>query len=180
MPLDETGRAQAKALAAFMREDVFDVAVASDLSRARETATIVLDRRRVALELDPAWREMRFGTWEGLAWPEIVARYPALADDTAITPRFRTPDGGEAFDNVCARVEAALVALDARVRDGARILIVTHAGVLHALLRVVLGEDEATSLGVKFAPATVTRFACGVAGNRLVALNAHPASDIAV
>lgn len=177
MPLDDIGRSQAAALADFMRDDVFDVAVASDLSRARETATIVLGERATILDTDPRLREMRFGVWEGLAWPQIVARYPEVADESAAKPKFYTPEGGEAFDDVCVRAEAALRAIDARVRDGARVLVVTHAGVLHALLRVVLGEDEASALGVKFAPATVTRFACGPHGNRLVDLNRSPASD---
>lgn len=178
VPLDETGRAQAVALGAFLAADRFDIAIASDLVRARETATIVLGERSVSLETDPAWREMRFGVWEGLAWPEIVARQPELAGDTEAKPKSYTPDGGEAFDDVCARVEAGLRAVDARVSDGSRVLIVTHAGVLHAILRVALGESEATALGVRFSPATVTRFALGPAGNTLVDLNRAPHSGV--
>ncbi|GAC1310326.1 MAG: alpha-ribazole phosphatase [Vulcanimicrobiaceae bacterium] len=178
VPLDDTGRAQAAALGALLAGDVFDVAIASDLGRARDTATIVLGARELALDLDPAWREMRFGIWEGLAWPQIVAGQPELARDAAAKPKFYTPDGGEAFDDVCRRVEAALRALDARVGNGARVLVVTHAGVLHALLRVVLGESEAAALDVRFSPATVTRFALGPAGNRLVELNRSPADDV--
>jgi probable phosphoglycerate mutase len=178
VPLDDTGRAQAAELRHFLARDVFDLAITSDLVRAYETATIVLGPREMTLEVDPAWSEMRFGTWEGLAWPEIVARYPHLADDAAVKPKFYTPEGGEAFDDVCERVRAALRAIDQRVENGSRVLVVTHAGVLHALLRVALGEDEAAALGVRFSPATVTRFALGPAGNRLVALNASPADDV--
>lgn len=178
VPLDDTGRAQAASLATSMRDDRFDLAVSSDLARASETARIVLGQRDVKLESEPVWREMRFGVWEGLAWPEIVARDPRLADDAEVKPKFYTPEGGEAFDDVCARVEVGLRAIDARTRDGASVLIVTHAGVLHAMLRVILGEDEATALGVRFSPATVTRFALSPAGNRLVDLNRSPATDV--
>lgn len=178
VPLDATGRAQAASLAEYMRDDEFDLALTSDLARASETAKIVLDSRPLTLEEDVTWREMRFGVWEGLAWPEIVARFPHLADDAETKPKFYTPEGGEAFDDVCARVERGLRSLDSRVRDGARVLIVTHAGVLHAMLRVVLGEDEAAALAVRFAPATVTRFTLGAAGGRLVTLNASLASDV--
>ncbi len=174
VPLDESGRAQAMALRDLLAGDDFDLAIASDLSRAYETATIVLGTRTVVLEGDPAWREMRFGRWEGLTWPEIVARYPGLADEGAATPRFQTPECGEAFDELCGRVETALRAIDARVRDGARVLVVTHAGVLHALLRVALGQSEATALRVRFAPASVTRLALGPRGNRLLELNRTP------
>ena len=50
----------------------------------------------------------------------------------------------------------------------------THAGALHALLRVALGESDATALGVKFAPATLTRVAFEGASARVVDLNRSP------
>ena len=178
VPLDDTGRAQAASLAESMRAERFDRAVSSDLSRARETAQIVLGAHAGTLVTDVVWREMRFGVWEGLAWPEIVARDPRLAEDAEAKPKFYTPEGGEAFDDVCARVEIGLRALDAQLGDGASVLLVTHAGVLHAMLRVILGETEATALGVRFSPATVTRFTLGPAGNRLVELNRSPANDV--
>lgn len=124
---------------------------------------------------------MRFGVWEGLTWSQIVERYPEVGRGNGTSPRFFTPAGGESFDDVCARVANALDALAARVSDGTHALIVTHAGVLHALLRVALGESEATALGVKFSPATVTRLRIGPAGGALVQLNyAPPASDAAI
>ena len=83
-----------------------DRAVSSDLSRARETAEIVIGSRAIPLELDADWREMRFGAWEGLAWPEIVARDPRLNDEHRTVPKFYTPEGGESFDDICARVRA--------------------------------------------------------------------------
>jgi broad specificity phosphatase PhoE len=180
VPLDEFGRAQAAHLAAALASDHFDLAIASDLVRASETARIVLGSRSLHIELDPAWREMRFGVWEGLTWPQIVERYPEVGEGHGASPRFFTPEGGESFDDVCARVEGALEELAARVHDGTHVLIVTHAGVLHALLRVALGESEAAALGVKFSPATVTQLRVGPSGGTLVQLNyAPPVSDIA-
>jgi len=172
VPLDETGRRQAAALGALLAAERFDAAVASDLARAWETAEAIVAGRDLALEADVRWREMRFGAWEGLTWPEIVERNPALADASSVAPKFYTPDGGETFEDVCARIGVAVAALDARVPDGGRVLVATHAGPLHALLRVVLGESEAAALGVRFSPASVTRFALGPAGGRVVELNA--------
>jgi broad specificity phosphatase PhoE len=178
--LDDVGRAQAAALRALLAADRFDRAIASDLARARETAEILLADRDVTLDLDPAWREMRFGAWEGLTWAEIVARTPDLATGAEHTPRLYTPDGGESFDALCARVAGAVATLDARAHEGMRALVVTHAGVLHALLRVALGEDDATALGVRFAHASLTRIAFDPGGARLVELNiTAPASACA-
>ena len=174
VPLDAIGRAQARALAALLAPETFDAAIASDLSRARETAEIVLGTRPVTLENDPRWREMQFGAWEGLTWNEIVARHPEAAGNA---PRFATPPGGESFDELCARVGSALHGLAARFTHPARVLVVTHAGVLHALVRVALGESESDALAVRFAPATVTRLLLGPSGNRVLELNRSAAAD---
>src|ERR1700744_997778 len=78
IPLDDEGRSQARALAAHLRDEHFDVALSSDLVRARTTAETILGDRGLPLELTPAFREMQFGLWEGLTWDEIIARWPGL------------------------------------------------------------------------------------------------------
>ena len=171
VPLDDVGRAQARAVAALLAHDRFARAVSSPLSRARETAELVLGTRGPALDVDERWREMAFGAWEGLTWPQIVARYPELDDAGATAPKTYVPEGGESFDDACARVRAALAALDAAATDDDRVLVATHAGPLHALLRVVMGETDATALGVRFSPASVTRVRVGPGGGRVVDLN---------
>ena len=182
--LDEAGRAQARALAALLAGEEFDLAFSSDLARARETAEIVLAGRGLALMLEPRWREMQFGTWEGLAWPEIVARYPDLASRSATKPKFYTPDGGETFEALCARVRSALESIDARVGEravakNAGVLVATHAGPLHALLHVALGEDEAAALAVKFVPASLTRLRFEPSAAQVLELNvAAPAARV--
>jgi len=177
VPLDDTGRAQAHALHAYLANETFARAVASDLSRAEETARIALGERGPAIETDVRWREMRFGVWEGLTWKEIVARDPALAERPSTAPKFYTPEGGESFEDVCARVRAAVLDIDARANASDRVLVATHAGPLHALLRVVLGESEADALRVRFDPATVTRLALSPAGARILELNVSPVAS---
>ena len=142
--------------------------------RASETARIVIGSRAVPLVFDSGWREMKFGAWEGLTWGEIVARYPEVDGGSRTVPKFYTPEGGETFDDVCERVRAALTRIEASVVEGERILIATHAGVLHALLRVAIGEDEATALGVRFNPGTLTRISFDSDGARVVDLNHSP------
>ena len=175
--LDGAGRAQARDVAAMLAGERFARAIASDLSRARETATIVLGDRAGALDVDARWREMRFGAWEGLTWNEIVASDPRLAERSATTPRFYTPPGGESFDELCTRIGAAIVAIDGRASPNDAILVATHAGPLHALLRVALGRDEAEALAVRFSPASVTRLAFSPSGTRVVELNRTAPDD---
>lgn len=157
VPLDDEGRAQARGLAALLRDARIDLAVSSDLSRAAETARIVLGARPIPLRLDPAWREMRFGDWEGLTWEQIVAANPQFAGDEA-SPRTYTARGGESFDELCARISRAVAEVQSALADEGVALVATHAGPLHALLRTLLGEDEGLALKVRFVPASLTRF----------------------
>jgi len=157
VPLDDEGRAQAHALASFLSALSFDFAVSSDLGRARETAQIIVHGRALELAHDAGWREMRFGQWEGLTWAEITTRWPHLEREQQTQPKFYTPEGGESFDDLCLRVADAVARATAQMPEG-RILVVTHAGPLHGLLRVLEGATNAEALHVRFDPASVTRF----------------------
>ena len=173
IPLDEEGRAQARALASFLQKEPLTMAISSDLGRAVETAQTILSAHPgVALRLEPELREMAFGDWEGLTWKQIVATDPQISRDGHHRPKHYTPPNGESFDAVVARAERAIQRIRTEAADGARVLIVTHAGVLHALLHVVVGESEAAALAVRFAPGGVTRLALDErSGNRILTLN---------
>jgi broad specificity phosphatase PhoE len=158
VPLDEEGRAQATALGALLARERIDAAVSSDLTRAAETARIVLGDRATPLRLDPDWREMRFGTWEGLTWDEIVASDPRIDPAAATTVRTYDPPGGETFDALSERVRRAADNALAGVPEDGTVLVATHAGPLHALLTVLLGERDAAALRVRFVTASLTRF----------------------
>ena len=69
-PLSDLGRAQARALASRLHDQVFDRIVASDLARAADTARALAR----AVATDPAWREIDLGRWEGLTRQEVASR----------------------------------------------------------------------------------------------------------
>jgi broad specificity phosphatase PhoE len=169
IPLDDEGLAQAQALAAHLRDEHFDLALASDLTRARTTAEAILGERDVVLELSPEFREMHFGQWEGLTWDEIVGRWPELDISGEKVPMHYTAEGGESWDALCARVDAALRDLTARMGAGDRALIVSHAGVMHGIVRSLTGEPSTT---IRFSPGGIIR-ACGsfAGGWELTAIN---------
>jgi broad specificity phosphatase PhoE len=167
IPLDHEGLAQAQALAVHLRAEHFDLAISSDLTRARTTAEAIVAGRDIELELSPALREMHFGQWEGLAWPQIVERWPELDVATEKAPMHYTPQGGESWDDLCARVDGALRALTTRLPQSGRALVVSHAGVMHAAVRSltsagVVGESVPT--GVRFVPAGIIRVRGSYAG----------------
>jgi probable phosphoglycerate mutase len=132
MPLNATGREQARALAERLATRPPDAIVASDLARARETAEIVAARVGLPVSLDPRLREVDVGEWSGLTMADVEERYPAglqrrLAGGTGW-------EQGETYEEMGARVVAALHDIAAR-HDGT-VVAVTHGGcvreVLHA------------------------------------------------
>jgi broad specificity phosphatase PhoE len=182
VPLDDEGQAQAAALARHLANERFDVAIASDLSRALETARGIGDACGIVIEPEPRLREMHFGGWEGLTWDEIVARSPELAEHPGTSPRYYVAPGGETFDAVAARIRPVVDETVARLGPDGRALIVSHAGVMHALVRVALDEPDEAALGISFLPASIMRLqGDGSSPWRIAALNevAPPLADYA-
>src|SRR3954471_7990952 len=81
-PLNETGRAQALALAETLDGAELDAIYASDLERAYDTAQFVAQRKGLPVTPLPELRERNFGTWEGLTDSEILERFPQARTGT--------------------------------------------------------------------------------------------------
>lgn len=132
-----------------------DAIATSPLARCRAFAERAAAAAGVPLAVAPDLAEMRFGDWEELTGDEAraldAARYEAFRAD----PRAAAPPGGERYDAFSARVAAALGAL-ADGRTG-HVLVVTHAGVIHAALAQALGLPAASIHRVALPPAATCR-----------------------
>jgi probable phosphoglycerate mutase len=140
VPLNDNGRAQAKRVAVALRARALGAIVASDLSRAAETASIVAAEVGVTVSyLDPALRERGFGCFEGLTRGECEREHPEvwrawLADR-------RAPPGGESHEALTERALAAVErAANHLTERGAAGLLVTHGGTLRAIAASVNGS----------------------------------------
>lgn len=105
--------------------------VASDLSRARLAGDAIAVKTGLSLAIDPRWRELDFGQWDGLT--------PSEVDSAALARFWDDPDGsappdGERWSDLVWRVSAALQNLAARPT-----LVVTHGGAMRAALAVLCG-----------------------------------------
>lgn len=104
--------------------------VSSDLQRAADCAQAIGGDRQLPHRIDPRWRELDFGAWDGRHASEIdQAALGAFWADPDLDP----PSGGERWSALTARVETALAPLG----DGT--LVVTHAGAIRAALAVSCG-----------------------------------------
>lgn len=136
-PLNETGRAESRALAASLAGRGLERVYSSDLVRARETAEIVAAALGLDVRLDPRLREVDVGEWSGLTAAEVEARFP-----DGYRRRHEGGTGwedGELFEAMGARVEAAVLSIAAADANG-RLLVVTHGGPLRALWTAAGGE----------------------------------------
>ena len=134
VPLNDSGRAQAAALAARIAGEPVDALYSSDLSRAMQTAAPLSAAWGQAATPVPGLREQGFGLFEGLTARAIQREHPALwLEWLSHRADFALP-GGESLAQVSARVLDALAQIAAR-HPRQRVVIVTHGGVLDTLWR---------------------------------------------
>nr|WP_281396627.1 histidine phosphatase family protein [Sphingomonas kyeonggiensis] len=103
--------------------------VSSDLQRARAAAEAI-----GPTTIDPRWRELDFGDWDGLA--------PDQVDSNALVRFWEDPDAspppeGECWSSLVARVSDAIDAL-APVPT----LVVSHGGAMRAALHLLCGFEQ--------------------------------------
>ena len=101
--LSALGRKQAASLAARFPMGSLDAIYSSDLDRARETAESVGKKFGVSVRLEPAFRELSFGDWEGLTYREISARWPKEAEKLFTAPDELKIPHGETFQELQKR-----------------------------------------------------------------------------
>lgn len=135
--LTEEGKLQARKLAEnFPVQDV-DAIYASDLNRAMVTAETVAAKFGLPVQAEPAFRELSFGAWEGLTYPQIVEKWEdAMANFIQHPDILEIPDG-ETFPAVQKRAMARLNEL-IRKHDGQTIVVVAHGAVLRTILTAAL------------------------------------------
>ena len=134
LPLTENGRSQARALQPLLEKFQFDRVYSSDLSRAVETAKLVIPGCEPVQT--PLLREYEMGTLCGKTHKEGLAMYGYLNSHYEVA-------GGESPAQVAARLQAFL---DEVVRQGDdRVAVFTHSGIMKTMLMLVLGMDCATS-----------------------------------
>ncbi|MGI4893941.1 MAG: histidine phosphatase family protein [Janthinobacterium lividum] len=141
IPLNDTGREQARGLAATLGGGGWTVITSSPLSRARETAQIVAVA--LGLPLLPAHADLTerdFGLAEGGNLAELRARYP----------HGERPES-EPWPDVVARGAGALRRLRAEHGD-ADLIVVCHGSFIRAVIEGLTGVEIS---GVANASATV-------------------------
>jgi 2,3-bisphosphoglycerate-dependent phosphoglycerate mutase len=154
IPLSEAGRAQVRTwrIPADIATDTAEW-VASPLRRTVETAELLCGS---GFRLARALIEMDWGEWEGFRVEELRNRLgDAYTRNEASGLDFRPP-GGESPREVLDRVRSWL---RSAARGGAPLIVVTHLGVLRALLAAATGWDMTGKPPVRLQGECLHRFA---------------------
>lgn len=134
VPLNETGLAQARAVATALAGERFAAIYSSDLTRVRQTAEPTARAHGHAVALDERLRERHYGMFETLTYAEVREKHPeeyARFRDKELDYDFRTGESLRAFNERSLAVIRDIAARHA----GESILVFTHGGVLEMVYR---------------------------------------------
>jgi broad specificity phosphatase PhoE len=159
-PLSEEGRIQARKVGKALTGERFDGIYSSPLGRAFETAEIIVRETNFPGAVVPVegLTERRGGLLEGTTYAERVARNPELVNKFLELPEEErwTLVGAETDEEILHRFERALSDIRARHAAGARMVVVSHGGVMRAFLRDRFGPEVLPGTA-RAANASITR-----------------------
>ena len=135
-PLSETGLAQAAAVAETLAASTSPtVLLASDYTRARQTAEIIGGRLNLAVRDEPALRERNFGIVRGRLYSDVGEETIATWRD----PHVRI-EQGESWADVYERVGRFIDALR-KAPPAGELVLVTHGGSMNVALWYLAGKS---------------------------------------
>jgi broad specificity phosphatase PhoE len=144
VPLSPEGRDQARTVARHLAGTHFDAAYCGDLSRALETADLMVDEQAEhasRLVIDQDLREISDGIYEGWLVSDAAEKDPRLVqrmDNGGPAPDV-VPPNGESVTQFYRRQQAVASVLK-RHHQGHQVLVVGHGWAFRALAAALLGE----------------------------------------
>ncbi len=157
VPLSVTGRVQAQAAAARLADEPIDKIYSSDLQRALETARIIREGREIELVTDLRLREFHMGTFQGMTLSEAREKHGDAWERFFIHDADFALPGGQSRNQKQVEI-ASFMEEVVRSQAGGRMLVVTHGGILIAMLRHVLGIPASHYFRVSIENTGIQRF----------------------
>lgn len=168
IPLNEEGRRQAKAAARRLAREAIVAVYSSDLSRASDTAAVIAGDHGIGVSVDPAFKEIDQGDWEGVTTDEIRARWPEIWGDAR---HWERRPGGESPAEVRARALEGLRRVVESHPTGT-VVVVSHGGTIRWLSAEAMGYDDRDSARLRgLGNGGAVAIDATVSGGRLVLSN---------
>jgi broad specificity phosphatase PhoE len=141
IPLDEQGRKEAACAGDWLKAETFHAAYSSPLSRAVETAEIILEPHGIAVVKHDGLTDLNYGDWQGKPNDEVKRVYPELYQQWRTAPHTVVFPEGEGLGAVRARSLAAVEEVVAKHPDET-VLLAAHRVVNKVLIAALLGLDD--------------------------------------
>jgi len=130
--------------------------ISSPLIRCRHFAEMLAEKYSLPISIDDRFKEVGFGSWEGRTPDQIKAdnidEYTAFYKD----PVNARPPGAEDLGDFISRVSSAYDEVSKKF-SGQRILVVSHAGVIRAVIAHTLQAPSLSMYRIKVHNAGITR-----------------------
>lgn len=138
IPLNDFGRTLAIETGEGLKNVNFDLCFTSPLSRAYETANLILKNRPTKIITDERLKEISFGIYEGYCCTPSKHEIPdSDFYNFFIDPsEYKVPQNGESIDDLNKRVKSFLVDLREHY-DDKTILITTHGAVCKSFISII-------------------------------------------
>jgi probable phosphoglycerate mutase len=167
IPLNDTGRWQARRLGQAVADEAIAQVYASDLSRAFETAQAVAHAHGGQIVTDTGLRERNFGSFQGQTFKEIETRWPDQAERWRKRDPDFAPGGGESLREFYARCVGTAARL-AAAHPGQTIALVAHGGVMDCLYRAATRMELQAPRSWQLGNASINRLLHSAEGFALV------------
>lgn len=139
--LSEQGRDMARQWGASLADNQFDCILTSTLSRAGQTVAILNEALGgLPVHTDERLAEQDWGEWTGLTKDELEGAFASQVKKQEKRGFAFQPPGGESRDDLLMRVCDALLDFS-EAHPEARVLVVTHSGVLKCLTYALSGLE---------------------------------------
>ena len=114
-----------------------DTVLSSDLKRSWQTAKVIFGNTNCKIIKNPNLREINFGKWEGLAYNQILKRYPCVYKRWLEDPFAADIPQGEKLPHFIRRIKNELKKI-INLKLDKTVALVTHAGVMRVILNTLL------------------------------------------
>jgi len=138
--LSDEGHTQVDGLGGRLASESIAGVVTSPMQRTLATARAIARHHGLEPVLEPGFREIDHGHWEGLTRTQVVERHAAEAAAWDEDPFTFAPEGGESGVSVMARALPALRRVVER-HPGGTVVVVSHKATIRLVLCALLGID---------------------------------------
>lgn len=163
LSLNESGKAQAYAIAQALKDTPVEAIYSSPLCRAFETAQAVNEFHNIEITTMKGLQEMDVGITDGLYYPDLETKYPEFFKTWTLDAASARFPEGESLPELQDRVWACVQSIIARNHHGS-VVVASHFFALLTLLCKILDLDlsDFRRLNISVASISIIEFS----GNR--------------